>query len=35
MIYTKRATEELIEECKRRGIYLTLGEEGDLTPLRL
>jgi len=35
MIYAKRATEELIEECRRKGIYLTLGEDGDLTPLRL
>jgi len=35
MIYAKRVTEGLIEECKRKGIYLTLGEEGDLTPLKL
>jgi len=34
MIYAQHATEGLIEECKRKGIYLTLGY-ADLTPLRL
>jgi len=35
MIYARRYTVSLVEECKRKGIYLTLGEEGDLTPLKL
>jgi len=34
MIYAKHATEGLIEECKRDGIYLTLGDV-DLAPLNL
>jgi len=33
MIYAKKATEDLIEECNRKGIYLTLGY-ADLTPLK-
>ena len=35
MIYTRHATEELIDACSKKGVYLTLGEEGDLTPLKL
>ena len=34
MIYAQHATEGLIEECKRKGIYLALGH-ADLTPLNL
>jgi len=33
MIYTRRATEDLIEECNKRGIYLAI-EDADLTPLK-
>jgi len=33
VIYAKKATEDLIEECNRKGIYLTLGY-ADLTPLK-
>jgi len=34
MIYTRRATEDLIEECNKKGIYLAI-EDADLTPLKL
>lgn len=35
IIYAKKATEQLIVECKRKGIYLTLGYAEDFTPLKL
>lgn len=34
MIYAKDYTQDLLEECKRKGIYLTSGRM-DLTPLKL
>ena len=34
MIYARRFTRVLVEECKRKGIYLTTGYK-DLTPLKL
>lgn len=34
MIYARRATEDLIEECNKKGIYLAI-EDADLTPLKL
>jgi len=34
MIYARRYTISLVEECKRKGIYLTTGYK-DLTPLKL